>query len=134
MKKKKSCGVLCMHGDRVLLMKHADRYDLPKGHTKKGETEAQCAARELLEETGIDIRDVEIDPDFRFEITYHCVYRRKHNTEVEKTVVIFLGRLNHKPDIMITEHIGHEWVGLDFECTSETVTELLEEVREYLNT
>ena len=46
MREVKSCGVLVMKSDRsFLLMKHEDRYDLPKGHMEAGETEHQTALR-----------------------------------------------------------------------------------------
>ena len=46
MREVKSCGFFVMKPDRsFLLMKHADRYDLPKGHMEAGETEHQTAVR-----------------------------------------------------------------------------------------
>ena len=79
-----------MKPDRsFLLMKHHDRYDLPKGHMESGENEHQTALRgeekkdieqrsmiidfqlELMEETGIRSTDIEIDPKFRFEEVNH---------------------------------------------------------------
>jgi 8-oxo-dGTP pyrophosphatase MutT (NUDIX family) len=53
-----SCGFLILRGqpvDSFLLMKHPRRWDLPKGHLDEGETELQCALRELQEETGISV-------------------------------------------------------------------------------
>lgn len=42
----KSCGSFVMKPDRsFLLMKHHDRYDLPKGHMESGENEHQTALR-----------------------------------------------------------------------------------------
>ena len=42
----KSCGFLIMKPDQsFLLMKHPNRYDLPKGHMDIGETEHQTAIR-----------------------------------------------------------------------------------------
>jgi 8-oxo-dGTP pyrophosphatase MutT (NUDIX family) len=42
----KSCGFFVMKSDQsFLLMKHSDRYDLPKGHMEVGETEQQTALR-----------------------------------------------------------------------------------------
>ena len=69
----KSCGFLIVRGQparEFLLMRHADRWDLPKGHVDPGETEMQCALRELHEETGITATDIEIDDGFRFESHY----------------------------------------------------------------
>ncbi len=42
----KSCGFLVMKPDQsFLLMRHRNRYDLPKGHMEVGETEQQTALR-----------------------------------------------------------------------------------------
>jgi bis(5'-nucleosidyl)-tetraphosphatase len=42
----KSCGFFVMKSDQsFLLMKHKDRYDLPKGHMEIGETEGETALR-----------------------------------------------------------------------------------------
>ena len=52
----KACGVLVFRGTpphSFLLMKHAHRWDLPKGHLEAGETDIECAMREMEEETGI---------------------------------------------------------------------------------
>lgn len=46
-------------------MKHANRYDLPKGHREKGETELENALRELKEETSIKPEDIQIVEGFR---------------------------------------------------------------------
>jgi len=44
-----------------LLMKHANRWDLPKGHVDPGESDIECALRELDEETGIQRDDIKLD-------------------------------------------------------------------------
>ena len=70
MKTARSCGFLIVRGDPVgsfLLMKHKQRWDLPKGHVDPGETDLECAYRELVEETGIAADDIVMDPTFRFE-------------------------------------------------------------------
>ncbi|CAF5149180.1 unnamed protein product, partial [Rotaria magnacalcarata] len=42
----KSCGFFVMRSNQsFLLMKHKNRYDLPKGHMEPGETEQQTALR-----------------------------------------------------------------------------------------
>ncbi len=51
----RSCGVLVTLGDpidRFLLMRHKDRWDLPKGHVDPGESDMETALREMVEETG----------------------------------------------------------------------------------
>jgi 8-oxo-dGTP diphosphatase len=65
---KASGGVIVRRrGDRVeVLVVHRPRYDdwsLPKGKLDDGETDEQCAVREVLEETGLHIRLlVELEP------------------------------------------------------------------------
>ena len=64
MAKVKSCGFLVIRNDpnpSFLLMRHADRWDLPKGHVDPGESNKECALRELEEETGITVDDIEVD-------------------------------------------------------------------------
>jgi 8-oxo-dGTP pyrophosphatase MutT (NUDIX family) len=41
-------------GWQFLLLRHADRWDLPKGLVEPGETPLAAAHRELWEDTGID--------------------------------------------------------------------------------
>lgn len=113
MQRVKSCGVLVLREAprrAFLLMKHARRYDLPKGHLNKGETEIECALRELFEETGFTKDDIELDPVFRHEETYHPSYARYGGEAVEKTLVIFLGRLLQDKSVVLSEHQGFEWV------------------------
>ncbi|MGE4004041.1 MAG: bis(5'-nucleosyl)-tetraphosphatase [Planctomycetaceae bacterium] len=108
----KSCGVLVVRGDPIrefLLMKHADRWDLPKGHVDPGETEIECALRELEEETGIAAGDVALDPEFRFCHRYQVRSQRTGGGSRPKTLVIFLGRLQGHREIVVTEHQGFQW-------------------------
>ena len=107
----KSCGVLIVRGAPIrefLLMRHADRWDLPKGHVDAGETEVQCALRELREETGIAAADIELVDGFRF--TNHYPVRAKKSGQLyDKTLVVFLARLKRDVPIVVTEHQGYEW-------------------------
>jgi len=111
MRKLTSCGVLVFCGDSFLLMVRTNGYDLPKGHRREEESEIDCALRELEEETGIQAKQIKIDPNFRYEVMYYSVYPQT-NELVEKTTVIFVGilqeavEINYKPE----EHIGYEWI------------------------
>lgn len=112
MRQVKSCGVLLFR--RIpelsfLLMKHSHRFDLPKGHIESGESEIQCALREMWEETGVAIDQVTLDPEFRFEEMYYPIEPRFGSERVEKTLVIFLGWIDRVDQIQVTEHGGHEW-------------------------
>ena len=92
-----SCGFLIVRGNPIesfLLMKHPRRWDLPKGHVDEGETELQCALRELYEETGISADDIEIDPTFSYENRY-MVNQKRYGGKgfVEKKLLVYLAWL-----------------------------------------
>lgn len=107
-----SCGVFIYRGspiDSFLLMEHKKRLDLPKGHVEPGESELECAFRELEEETGIKSENIELDPDFRHTSDYEVRYKKYGNQPIPKTTVIYLARLVNPVEIQITEHEGYHW-------------------------
>ena len=108
----RSCGVLVMTSstpERFLLMRHKDRWDLPKGHVDPGETDVEAALREMVEETGIPLEAIELDPFFRFEHQYEVREARSGGELRLKTLVIFLARLTREVPIDVTEHPGYQW-------------------------
>jgi len=83
MKKEKSCGVIIINENKILVVKQKSGfYGFPKGHIEKNETEKITAIREVKEETNIDI---EIDDNLRFSIFYLV------NGNINKEVVYFVG-------------------------------------------
>ena len=131
----KSCGFLIVRGQparEFLLMRHADRWDLPKGHVDPRETEMQCALRELHEETGITATDIEIDDGFRFESHYQV--RSKSDKLLEKSLVLFLARLKREVPLVLTEHVGSQWFPWQppHNLQARTIDPLLAAVDRYL--
>lgn len=132
----KSCGFLIVRGKPVsdfLLMRHPDRWDLPKGHVDGGENDLQCALRELEEETSITINDIEIDGDFRFIAQYPVVSKKKGKVR-QKTLVIFLAYLVRDVNIAVTEHAGYQWFDWDppQQIQAATIDPLLVELQTHL--
>ena len=113
MRKVKSCGIICFRRKpelAFLLMRHSNRFDLPKGHINEGESERDCALREFEEETSIPRECVELDNDFRYEDRYYPHYRRFGSEQVEKTAMFFLGWLVGDADVLPTEHPSFSWM------------------------
>lgn len=83
----KSCGALICRkapeGYELLLIKHrrGGHWSFPKGHVEAGETEAETALREILEETGLH---VQLQDGFRHSVEY------SPRPQVQKEVVYFL--------------------------------------------
>lgn len=132
-----SCGFLIVRGNPVesfLLMVHENRLDLPKGHIDEGETQMQCALRELHEETGIAETDIELIPDFVFETSY-SVRRKKYNrTPIPKSTFIYLARLTNDVKIELTEHEGYLWAKWEppHRIQENTIDPLLKKVAKFL--
>lgn len=115
-------------------MEHKTRWDLPKGHVDPGESEMECALRELEEETGIKESQITIDEHFRFLHTY-TVRPKKFNREPhEKHLIIFLAALDAgETEIQLTEHIGFKWFTWEppHAIQEQTIDPLLESVDAY---
>ena len=69
-----SCGVIVTDGERIVLghATRSPRWDIPKGVAEPGESFAEAAARELLEETGLVAA-----PDELVELGVHPYLRGK---------------------------------------------------------
>lgn len=89
----KSCGGIVYrrsHGNtEILLIKHlkSGYWSFPKGHVETGETEEQTAAREIKEETNIDVY---FDPGFRETVNY------TPRKDARKEVVYFVCRARNQ--------------------------------------
>ncbi len=139
MSKLQSCGFLIYRDQpelSFLLMQHPARWDLPKGHVDKGETEMECALRELEEETGITNKQILVDDGFRYEQQY-LVSLPKFNHEPRlKTLTIFLAKLNEPyVEIQLTEHDGYQWLKWEppHDLQAKTINPLLEMLAHYWN-
>ncbi len=142
MDKVKSCGYLIFRNDgrsgkkvnrSFLLMEHADRWDLPKGHVDPGETNRQCALRELEEETGIGADDISIDHDFKFKSKYVVSYKKSKGIKKKKTLIIYLAELMSPVKIKPTEHKGYSWFSWEppHKIQANTIDPLLEQLADY---
>lgn len=133
----RAAGILLMTDSRdrpeFLLLRHPNRWDLPKGHCDPGESWLQTALRETEEETGIAADDVRIDDRFEFEIAYGLPSEGT-NTAVEKQVRYFLGYVSRKPPLNLTEHKEAKWFAWDppHRIQAQTIDPLLDAVARHL--
>lgn len=64
----KVCGVLIQHGEKFLLLKrhpqksYGQHWNLPAGKLESGETPLQAALREVREESGIHLKEINVSP------------------------------------------------------------------------
>lgn len=106
-----ACGAILLRSHdqdwQFLLLRHTDRWDLPKGLLEPGETPIEAAHRELREETGIDPTTVQWVPDFLF--THRYTFTDRSGRPTNKQLTVFLGVLRHNPEIRLTEHVSFQW-------------------------
>lgn len=96
--RKSRCGacIISQCGTRCLLVKQkeAQKWSFPKGSKEKYETKEDCMTRELLEETGIHLKD------YKYKIL-DCVKRYRY--------YIFILRLqNTEKNMVLSPHDKHE--------------------------
>jgi len=145
LKQIRGCGVLVMRDEpgrssgvrerSFLLMKHAHRWDLPKGHLDDGETDEECALRELREETGITEDDIELVRDFVWTTEYE-VNSKRFGERCHKTVVIYLATLIRTVKIKLTEHPDYAWIRWNppHQIQAQTIDPLLAAVEQWEQT
>lgn len=125
-----SCGILLFKDEwkKFLLMKHKDRWDLPKGHIEEGETLIECAIREFEEETGIKRTHIRIIPAYRFELIYFPRLKKYPRQVVKKHLYIYLAILEKNKDIKPTEHESFKWFKWDppHKLQEKTINPLLD--------
>ncbi len=84
----KSCGALVFKQVSgkiysLIIRQNQGHWCFPKGHVKTGETEEETAFREVLEETGLEVKFVD---GFKAQTHY------KPRVDVDKDVIYFIGQ------------------------------------------
>jgi len=95
--------------DQFLLMRHPNRWDLPKGHCEAGESLMETALRETQEETGIAAVDIRLIAGFSFSLQYPVTYSTPNVVTFTKKITYFIGSVAAARNIHCTEHEGYEW-------------------------
>lgn len=133
MEYQKSCGAVVYRpgqkGPEFLLLqsKPGKYFGFPKGHVEEDETERETAAREIFEETSLE---VEFIGDFRDTTVYRI------GEIIEKTVVLFLARAkDSNVRLMLGEIENYVWA--DYEAamrilTFENLRAILSRAREHI--
>lgn len=133
MKKEKSCGAVIFRREDntilYLLLKHYNKghWGFAKGHVEKGETEIETAEREIMEETGLNLR---INISFRDEIHY------SPQEGTMKKVIYFMAEADTKKIICSPEEIADFlWLPLEealLVLTYDECKETLQKAENYI--
>ncbi len=101
-----TCKAIIMFGNRILLLKKIiNSYDgfgiweLPGGGMEHKESPDQAIKREVYEETGIQLQDVQVKSTF---------YIERENLDI--VGIIYLTHVNSNEVILSDEHSAYAWV------------------------
>jgi nucleoside triphosphatase len=117
-------GIIFGPDDEILLVKSRkskDRYVIPGGHIELGETMEDALKREILEETGLAIRDPKLISVQQF------VFRDSFHEKRHFIFIDYICRADSKDVTLNEEHQDFLWLPLNkaFELPLETFTERL---------
>jgi 8-oxo-dGTP pyrophosphatase MutT (NUDIX family) len=103
------------------------------GFFDPGETNRECALRELEEETGIKAEDIRIDKQFKFKSKYKVSYKKEPGIKKKKTLIIYLAELTSPVKIKPTEHQGYSWIPWTppHKIQKNTIDPLLEQLADH---
>lgn len=118
--KEKSCGALVFRKEGkeifylILYKKASNHYreawDFPRGNVEQDESEKEVASREIKEESGIKITELNFVPGFRETIEFF--YRREGNL-VKKEIIFLLAQTTQEKVKLSCEHDDYKWAGYD---------------------
>lgn len=108
-----SAGVFVFNDGELLLVKHKkflNKYSLPGGKIELNETADQAAAREVKEETGLDIHDLE----FMFMIDGPAMELTYGGEENHFIFLNFAAKTKDREIIKLNDELsGYKWLNLD---------------------
>lgn len=105
--KEKSYGAVIINEKKQFLLirnKNGGHWDFPKGHKEEGESSRETALREVLEETGLEVRLID---GFKEKSRY------SPRPGVEKTVTFYLGFSMGEVKIQEEEIMEYEYLSYD---------------------
>ncbi|WP_296661783.1 NUDIX hydrolase [Paraburkholderia sp.] len=131
-----SCGTVLLDPAGRVLLAHAtgtNHWDIPKGHGEPGETEAESAVREMVEETGIALDSSRLRDlgryVYRRDKDLHLFAARALTNELDLSHCVCTSWFPRREDgVMIPEMDAWRWIAPDEvgQFASRSLTRLFE--------
>lgn len=101
---------LIINGDDILIGNENSIFQFPGGHLENGETFNDCLKREVMEETGIEITDDEIERPF-LKVTYLSKDWPERGKNRKAEIYYYLIKTLKDVDLTKTKYTIHELEG-----------------------
>lgn len=118
--------VLLINSDNIYLGYERNIYQFPGGHLEEGETFEECIKREVLEETGISVKDSEILNPF-YKVTFLNKDWPEEGKNRRSEIYYYIVNTKEKPDFSRVSLTEHEKTG-DFEVREIPLNNVIEEI------
>ena len=119
---------LIINNGNILIENENNVYQFPGGHLEDGESFNDCLKREILEETGIEIEDREIDRPF-MKVTF----MNKDWPDVGKNrkaeIYYYAINTNKKTDLSKTNHTENEFKN-NYKIEEFNINEAIQKIQE----
>lgn len=101
---------LIINNDNIILGNESSILQFPGGHLENNETFEECLKREIMEETGIEITDNEIERPF-MKVTYLNKDWPEMGKNRKSEIYYYLIKTNKEPDVTKVNYTEHEKQG-----------------------
>lgn len=101
---------LIINNDNIILGNESSILQFPGGHLENYETFEACLKREIMEETGIEITDNEIERQF-MKVTYLNKNWPEMGKNRKSEIYYYLIKTNKEPDVTKVNYTEHEKQG-----------------------
>ena len=101
---------LIINNDNIILGNESSILQFPGGHLENNETFEECLKREIMEETGIEITDNEIERPF-MKVTYLNKNWPEMGKNRKSEIYYYLIKTNKEPDVTKVNYTEHEKQG-----------------------
>lgn len=118
--------VLLINSGNIYLGYERNIYQFPGGHLEEGETFEECIKREVLEETGISIKDSEILNPF-YKVTFLNKDWPEEGKNRRAEIYYYIVNTKEKPDFSRVFLTEHEKAG-NFEVREIPLNNVIEEI------
>lgn len=119
---------LIIRNNKILIGDEDGIYQFPGGHLEEGETFIECLKREILEETGIEIDDTEIERPF-MKVTFLNKNWPEKGKNRKAEIYYYLIKTSKKPDSSKTSYTDNE-LSHNYKIRQINLNEAIDKIKE----